>query len=124
MKSVTREKHVKYVQSKKVPEGRFTVVACFSSGGITDETRKFLADCAKVAKRDVQDVIEQGRCARPRRGVPLALPPSPFSFFHFHTFCFFLHCFSPAFGSSLISSPEVPPLLNWKGWPPGRDKDI
>ena len=57
--SITREKHVKYVQSKKVPEGRFTVVACFSSGGMTGETRKLLADCAEVAKRDVQDVIEQ-----------------------------------------------------------------
>ena len=59
VKSVTREKHVKYVQSKKVPEGRFTVVACFSSGGMTDETRGLLADCAEVAKRNVLDVIEQ-----------------------------------------------------------------
>jgi len=57
--AVTREKISKYVTTKKVPAGRFTVAACFSLGGVTDDTRKLLRACALAAGRKQHDIAEQ-----------------------------------------------------------------
>ena len=56
--AVTRDKHAKYVTTKKVPAGRFTVVACFSLGGVTDDTRTLLVKCALAAGIEVNEIAE------------------------------------------------------------------
>ena len=56
--AVTRTKHVKYVESKKIPPNRFTVLACFTLGGVTEATRRFIVKCAGAAKLEDNDLAE------------------------------------------------------------------